>query len=63
MIDRPAQAIAKPYGQSGVPFQPARRAGHLSARGEAIGSDVHLGMPFANRLSSDENLLRQIGYD
>ncbi|MDC7743911.1 hypothetical protein [Rhizobium binxianense] len=34
-------------------------AGHLSARAKAIGSDVPWGMPFANRLCPDENLLRQ----
>ncbi|TAU87097.1 hypothetical protein ELI02_00115 [Rhizobium leguminosarum] len=34
-------------------------AGHLSARAEAVGSDVPKGMPFANRLCPDKNLLRQ----
>ncbi|MBY3151996.1 hypothetical protein HFO56_06350 [Rhizobium laguerreae] len=36
-----------------------RWAGHLSVRTRAIGSDVLRGMPFANRLCPDENLLRQ----
>nr|NEH93398.1 hypothetical protein [Rhizobium laguerreae] len=36
-----------------------RWAGHLCARAEAIGSDVPRGMPVANRLCPDENLLRQ----
>jgi len=39
--------------------QCGRWAGHLYAGAEAIGSDVPKGMPFANRLCPDENLLRQ----
>ncbi|RWX03988.1 hypothetical protein EHI45_33600 [Rhizobium leguminosarum] len=46
-------------GRSISPFQPTRRAGHLCVRAEAIGLDVPRGMPFANRLCPDENLLRQ----
>ncbi|NKL20618.1 hypothetical protein GFM07_16290 [Rhizobium leguminosarum bv. viciae] len=36
-----------------------RWAGHLCAGAKAIGSDVPRGMPVANRLCPDENLLRQ----
>ncbi|MGO7105769.1 hypothetical protein ACCT22_25780, partial [Rhizobium johnstonii] len=42
-----------------TPFQPTRRAGHLYARAKMPGSDVPRGMPVANRLCPDENLLRQ----
>ncbi|MGO7071417.1 hypothetical protein ACCT07_33345, partial [Rhizobium johnstonii] len=64
MLDRPARVVAQLYGQAGrsdqpARFQPTRRAGHLSARAEAIGSDAPRGMPVANRLCPDENLLRQ----
>ncbi|UFW63139.1 hypothetical protein RlegWSM1455_16515 [Rhizobium laguerreae] len=63
MVDRPARVVAKFYGQAGrsisrpVSANPKGRAS--SARAKAIGSDVPRGMPFANRLCPDENLLRQ----
>ena len=66
MVDRPARVVATLYGQAGrsirrpVSANP-EGAGHLSAMTEAIGSDVPRGMPFANRLCPDENLLRQNG--
>ncbi|MBY5772948.1 hypothetical protein [Rhizobium leguminosarum] len=63
MVDRPARVVAKLYGQAGrsisrpVSANPKGRASF--ARTKAIGSDVPRGMPFANRLCPDENLLRQ----
>nr|WP_162895066.1 hypothetical protein [Rhizobium terrae] len=63
MVDRPARVVARLYGQAGRsirrPVSANPRAGHLSVRAEAIGSDVPRGMPLANRLRPDENLLRQ----
>nr|WP_258162939.1 hypothetical protein [Rhizobium sp. TH2] len=64
MFVRSARVVAQFYGQGDrtnrrpVSANP-EGAGHLSARAEAIGSGVHRGMPFANRLCPDENLLRQ----
>ncbi|NEJ24041.1 hypothetical protein GR247_28360 [Rhizobium leguminosarum] len=37
----------------------AGEPGIFAPKSEAIGSDVPKGMPFANRLCPDENLLRQ----
>ncbi|MBY5640060.1 hypothetical protein HFO46_00635 [Rhizobium leguminosarum] len=65
MVDRPARVVAKLYGQAGrsisrpVSANPKGRAGIFAPGSEAIGSDVPKGMPFANRLCPDENLIRQ----
>jgi len=64
MVDRPARVVANAYGQAGrtirrpVSANPAG-AGHLSARIKGDRLDRTRGMPFANRLCPDENLLRQ----
>ncbi|ANM16117.1 hypothetical protein AMK06_CH01183 [Rhizobium sp. N541] len=63
MVDRPARVVAQPYAKSPVD-QPARFSqpegpGIFPPGSEAIGSDVPRGMPIANRLCPDENLLRQ----
>ncbi|MGO7869213.1 hypothetical protein AB9E15_08165 [Rhizobium leguminosarum] len=63
MVDRPARVVARLYGQAGrsisrpVSANPKGRASFRQPK--AIGSDVSRGMPFANRLWPDENLLRQ----
>lgn len=71
MVVRPARVVTNACSQAGrtisrpVSANPAgllrkpARAEHLSARIKAIGSTVPRGMPFANRLCPDENLLRQ----
>jgi hypothetical protein len=64
MVARLARVVAKSYGQAGrairrpVSANP-EGAGHLSAwiKGDRLGRTG--GMPFANRLCPDENLLRQ----
>ncbi|EJT07232.1 hypothetical protein [Rhizobium sp. CCGE 510] len=64
MVDRLARVVAKRYGQAG---RSIRRPVSANPKGrdifppgsEAIGSDVPRGMPIANRLCPDENLLRQ----
>nr|WP_223217227.1 hypothetical protein [Rhizobium cauense] len=64
MVDRPARVVATSYGQAGrsirrpVSANPKGRASFRQDQ-KAIGSDVPRGMPFANRLCPDENLLRQ----
>ncbi|MBY5612600.1 hypothetical protein HFO32_31800 [Rhizobium leguminosarum] len=55
MVARPARVVAKLYGQAGQPEGP----GIFPPGSKAIGSHVPWGMPFANRLCPDENLLRQ----
>ncbi|MGO7019541.1 hypothetical protein [Rhizobium leguminosarum] len=65
MLDRPARVVAKLYGQAGRPIEQAARFSQPEGPGifppgsEAIGLVVPRGMPFANRLCPDENLLRQ----
>jgi hypothetical protein len=64
MVARLARVVAKAYGQAGraigrpVSANPGG-AGHLSARFKGDRLDRTQGMPFANRLCPDENLLRQ----
>ncbi|TAT79560.1 hypothetical protein ELI54_15700 [Rhizobium ruizarguesonis] len=52
--ESPGAPIASPW-RSGAAGGP----GIFPPGSEAIGSDVPRGMPFANRLCPDENLLRQ----
>ncbi|MGM4910331.1 hypothetical protein [Rhizobiales bacterium] len=71
MVDRPARVVAQIYGQAGRSIRrpvSANPGGLLANQlgpgifppgSKAIGSDVPRGMPFANRLCPDENLLRQ----
>ncbi|ARQ11937.1 hypothetical protein NXC12_CH03985 [Rhizobium etli] len=64
MVDRLARVVAQLYGQAGRSISPARfsqpeRPGIFPPGSEAIGSNVPGGMPIANRLCPDENLLRQ----
>jgi hypothetical protein len=73
MVVRPARVVAKAYGQAGRTIRrpvSANPGGSLANQlgpgifppgSKAIGSDVPGGMPFANRLCPDENLLRQNG--
>ncbi|MBY3066154.1 hypothetical protein HFO74_22465 [Rhizobium laguerreae] len=63
MVDRPARVVAKLYGQAGrsirrpVSANPKGRASFRQDKGDRLGRTR--GMPFANRLCPDENLLRQ----
>ncbi|MBY3064150.1 hypothetical protein HFO74_12000 [Rhizobium laguerreae] len=64
MVDRPARVVAKLYGQAGRSISRLRLSqpegpGIFAPGSKAIGSDVPRGMPVANRLCPDENLLRQ----
>ncbi|TAU85972.1 hypothetical protein ELI07_22810 [Rhizobium leguminosarum] len=64
MVDRPARVVAPVLGPSRRVDQPARFSqpegpGIFPPGSKAIGSDVPWGMPVANRLCPDENLLRQ----
>ncbi|MBX5000362.1 hypothetical protein HJB52_13870 [Rhizobium lentis] len=64
MVDRPARVVAQLYGQAGRSISRPVSAkpegpGIFSPGSKAIGSDVPWGMPVANRLCPDENLLRQ----
>ncbi|RUM21595.1 hypothetical protein EFD56_03700 [Rhizobium phaseoli] len=62
MVDRPARVVAKLYGQAGRSISRLSQPegpGIFPPGSEAIGSDVPGGMPVANRLCPDENLLRQ----
>ncbi|WP_207092463.1 hypothetical protein, partial [Rhizobium leguminosarum] len=57
------RVVARLYGQAGrsIParFSQPEGPGIFPPGSKAIGSDVPRGMPFANRLCPDENLLRQ----
>ncbi|MBY5759683.1 hypothetical protein HFO07_23995 [Rhizobium leguminosarum] len=63
MVDRPARVVAKFYGQAGrsirrpVSANPKGRASFRQGKGDRLGRTK--GMPVANRLCPDENLLRQ----
>ncbi|PDS72752.1 hypothetical protein [Rhizobium phaseoli] len=63
MVDRPARVVAKLYGQAGrsinrpVSANPQGQACFRQGRGDRLGRTW--GMPVANRLCPDENLLRQ----
>nr|WP_064811173.1 MULTISPECIES: hypothetical protein [Rhizobium] len=64
MVDRPARVVAQFYGQAGRSISRLRLSqpegpGIFPPGSEAIGSDIPWGMPVANRLCPDENLLRQ----
>ncbi|RVU07435.1 hypothetical protein EOS93_26630 [Rhizobium sp. RMa-01] len=75
MVDQPARfsqpsrrfawQICKTWESPDALIASPRRSGAAGGPGifppgsEAIGSDVPRGMPFANRLCPDENLLRQ----
>jgi len=65
MVARPARVVAKAYGQAGrairrpVSANPQGRADFRQGKGDRLG--LTWGMPFADRLCPDENLLRQNG--